>query len=379
MKRGKRLLSLLLALTMMFSLFSMGGISAFAEEEGTIAPVEEPVPEGEGSIAPADGTETDAVPAPGAEPEAGGYAVGYQIDTYDANGNLSQFLIGGTVTLSKTSAADGEKVSCIVRPNSGYRLAQVMFGSEGQEPDEDVTDSLQGTMKARDMVFFVKFVAEGGTIESAGAALRIDAPGLGGSYPGGVPVSTTKYYSFPQVIAAPSSFHVENAFWRIRYGGDPTTILAGNTYYADFDLVPNDCFRFVEGFMPVVELTMPDGTVHDDGFTVTRNADGSLHVKSPDYTVPGSTDYHYLFGRVLTYDRNGNYDASLTGGTITVSTATARAGDTVSCTVSANPGYRLLMVLLAMDQDEPVEDVTETLQGTMRDYDMEFRACFIQD
>ena len=51
----------------------------------------------------------------------------------------------------------------------------------------------------------------------------------------------------------------------------------------------------------------------------------------------------------------------------------------VSCQVTVNPGYRLLMVQFCLDHDEPVADVTNSLQAVMRDRDMEFRAYFIKD
>jgi hypothetical protein len=115
----------------------------------------------------------------------------------------------------------------------------------------------------------------------------------------------------------PSAFEVENAVWTIKYGGTPTTLLAGHKYLAEFDIVPGDCFFFPTDETPYVILTMPDGTEknsEDGDFTVTRNADGSLHVASPEVTLPGSSSYHNLMGRALTYDENGIYDESLAGG-----------------------------------------------------------------
>ncbi|MBQ6274947.1 MAG: hypothetical protein IJK63_12080 [Oscillospiraceae bacterium] len=300
--------------------------------------------------------------------------------TLDANGVYDSSLSGGTIRVSTGCAQAGGTVSCTVTPNSGYRVISVLYGPDGDEPIEDVSGTLQTTMQSREMSFRAYFIAEDAVAPNYGAAVSIGAPAAGGSYPNGVPVSTTNYYSFSAHVNAISAYHVENAVWTIKYGGTPTTLLAGHKYCAEFDLVANPGWRFFDTIS--VELTMPDGSVArsaNGDFTVTRNADGSFHVKSPEVTLPGSTSYHHLMGRALTFDENGMRDDEHPGGTVSVSTGTAQEGDNVSCQVTVNPGYRLLMVQFCLDYDEPVADVTDSLQAVMRDRDMEFRAYFIKD
>ena len=304
------------------------------------------------------------------------------ISTYNANGEYDESLVGGTVTLSTGCAQEGAAVSCTVTPNSGYHLAYVLYGRTHEEPRADVTDTLQATMLNGDSHFRAVFVADGGKVPISSAAVRISSPTLNQSYNGPVPATLTNYLSLPLVLAIPSTFHVENAHWQLEGDHSPSILLPGDRARAVFDLVPNEYFRFSTEEGPFVEITMPDDSIktsYSDNFTVTRNADGSVHVVSPWYNIPGSGSTHHVLGRVVTYDGNGNPDTVNAGGTITVSTDLAQAGDTVSCQVTVNPGYHLLMVQFAINDDEPVADVTDSLQAVMWDRDMEFRAYIIKD
>ena len=311
-------------------------------------------------------------------PETEGYHNVYGvIATYNASGELDNSLSGGTIQLSTGCAQEGSTISCTVTPNSGYRLAQVLLGQRNGEPTQDVTDTLQGTMQAYNMSFRAVFVADGGKLPAYAAALEIAAPTLGGSYPDGVPVNVTSSLSYVPPMAYPSGFHVENARWITSSSYYPGTILAGHNYRAEFTLVPNDCFYFTDDF--AVQLTMPDGGVSTSGFVKTFNADGSIHVISPWYTTSGSTDYHLVMGKAITSDVNGNTDEVNVGGTVTVSTYSALEGQTVSCTVTPNPGYRVAMVLFGGSGSEPVADVTDTLQHKMIGYDAAFTAYFVPE
>ena len=304
------------------------------------------------------------------------------ISTYNANGEYDESLVGGTVTLSTGCAQEGAAVSCTVTPNSGYHLAYVLYGRTHEEPRADVTDTLQATMLNGDSHFRAVFVADGGKVPISSAAVRISSPTLNQSYNGPVPATLTNYLSLPLVLAIPSTFHVENAHWQLEGDYSPSILLPGDRARAVFDLLPNEYFRFSTEEGPFVEITMPDDSIktsYSDNFTVTRNADGSVHVVSPWYNIPGSGSTHHVLGRVVTYDGNGNPDTVNAGGTITVSTDLAQAGDTVSCQVTVNPGYHLLMVQFAINDDEPVADVTDSLQAVMWDRDMEFRAYIIKD
>ena len=302
--------------------------------------------------------------------------------TYNANGELDASAVGGTVKLSTGCAQAGDTVSCTVTPKSGYHLAYVLFEPLHGEPYADVTNTLQASMRNVDAEFRVVFVADGGKIPISSAAVQIASPTLNQSYNGPVPATLTNYLSLPLVLAIPSTFHVENATWFLYGGTQPTILLPGRTYYASFDLVPNENFRFTTEEGPFVEITMPDDSVvtsYNDDFSVSRNADGSIHVTSPLYTTPGSTSYHHVSTYTWTYNTSGELDSSLVGGTVTLSKDRAQTGETVSCTVTPAAGYRVATVLFGGYGQEPDADVTATLTGTMRNYDEYFYVTFVPE
>ena len=380
MRITKRVCSLLLALLMMISLLPAPALAEAPETEEP-APAEEPAPVEEANDLPAE--EPEAAPAPADEPEVSYSLRGHAL-TYNERGVYDANLTGGTVTVSASSASSGQTVKCKPLAASGYRLVAVFFGpSSGAKTD--VTETLSATMQNENCAFFAVFIAENGTMPCGGASLRIAAPGLGGSYSGTVGASLTKYYTdlTNNAPTALGAYSVVSAVWKEEGGANPTSFQIGKSYYVEAVLTPNSGWAFPSSVSNVeIQLTMPNGSKvssANGAVTVSRQLNGNLLIRSPLYTIPETTGWHNLYANTFTYDENGDYDASLTGGTVTVSTGCAQEGSTVSCTVTPNEGYTLLAVQFALPDDEPVADVTDTLQAVMPDRDMEFRAYFVKD
>ncbi len=380
MRITKRVCSLLLALLMMISLLPAPALAEAPETEEP-APAEEPAPVEEANDLPAE--EPEAAPAPADEPEVSYSLRGHAL-TYNERGVYDANLAGGTVTVSASSASSGQTVKCKPLAASGYRLVAVFFGpSSGAKTD--VTETLSATMQNDNCAFFAIFIAENGTMPCGGASLRIAAPGLGGSYSGTVGASLTKYYTdlTNNAPTALGAYSVVSAVWKEEGGANPTSFQIGKSYYVEAVLTPNSGWAFPSSVSNVeIQLTMPNGSKvssANGAVTVSRQLNGNLLIRSPLYTVPETAGWHNLYANTFTYDENGDYDASLTGGTVTVSTGCAQEGSTVSCTVTPDEGYTLLAVQFALPDDEPVADVTDTLQAVMPDRDMEFRAYFVKD
>ena len=382
-KETKRILSVLLALVMLFSLFPA---SAFAdaggepeENEGQIAPVEESAPsENEGEIAPID------EPAPAEEPEElrKPYTLSGRALTFKANGTPDTSNTGGAILVAST-AGSGESVSaeansvvtCQTQAADGYRLVAVYFGSSSAPLSYDVTSSKRAIMPSEAAVFTAVFIPEGANMPCRNAGVILSAPPLGGSYSGLVSADVTKYFNKDGAAYSALNAYSVSAVWKEEGGANPTSFQIGKSYYAVITVTFNSGWSLGSGFQAA--LTMPDGSTCSD--FVMEKVPGGVSFHSPLYTVSSDEGYHNLYAATRTYDENGNIDASLTGGTVTLSTGAAKAGDPVSCTVTTNPGYRLLAVQFALQDDEPVEDVTDTREAVMWDRDMEFRAFFIQD
>ena len=396
MKSRKRVLSLLLALLMLVSLFPTAALAEAPETEEP-APAEEaeptlpaePVPAEEPEAEPEPGEEEpEAEPAPADEPMA---ILRGHVLTYNARGVVDNTIPGGMVSCA-SSASPGQIVTCTAVAKSGYRLVAVYFGpANGAMTDvtanyNSSTGEYIATMQNDSCAFLALFIVENGTMPCCGASLRVASPGLGGSYTGMVNASLTKYYSDLSTNnpTALNAYTVSSAVWKAEDGSNPDSFRIGESYYVDFTLTPNSGWAFPASTSNIeIQLTMPNGSKlnssSNSNFTITRQPNGNVRVQSPLYTIPETAGYHNLYANVITYDVNGEYDESLTGGTVTVSTGCAQEGEAVSCSVTTNPGYTLLAVQFALHDDEPVADVTDTRQATMWDRDMEFRAYFIKD
>ncbi|MBR5095061.1 MAG: hypothetical protein IK095_08205, partial [Oscillospiraceae bacterium] len=221
-------------------------------------------------------------------------------------------------------------------------------------------------------------------MELPGAAVRLGYPDPNGydSLPA-VP-DITKYLSQSSLAFAPSAFTVTDASWRNANGQCPGSFYASSEYYVLFTLRPNEGWAFADNFD--VELTMPDGSVFesiDGDFTITRNADGSVTVKSPNTNVP-STDQpssgltvHFS---VEVYDDDHHFLPDMNGGTASYWPAHPMPGDEVIVTATPAPGYKLQYVYY----DDGVRmgyDATEEMGFTVpEDYGcLEIAVCFTRD
>ena len=85
-----------------------------------------------------------------------------------------------------------------------------------------------------------------------------------------------------------------------------------------------------------------------------------------------------LLGKAITYNERGVLDASLTGGTVTVSAISASFGQTVSCRPTAATGYRLVAVFFGPSSGSKT-DVTATMSASMQNEACTFVAIFIAE
>ena len=284
-KETKRILSVLLTLVMLLSLFPA---SAFAdaggepeENEGQIAPVEESAPsENEGEIAPID------EPAPAEEPEElrKPYTLSGRALTFKANGTPDSSNTGGQIQVAST-AGSGESVSaeansvvtCQTQTANGYRLVAVYFGPSSAPLSYDVTNSKRAIMPSEAAVFTAVFLPEGANMPCSNAGVRLSAPPLGGSYSGLVNADVTKYFNKDGAAYSALDAYSVSAVWKEEGGANPTSFQIGKRYYAVITVTFNSGWSLGSGFQAA--LTMPDGSTWSD-FTMEK-VPGGVCIPSP--------------------------------------------------------------------------------------------------
>lgn len=324
----------------------------------------------------------------------------FRLISYNLTINNQSSIVGGTISLNKTTAKMGDTVTVTVSPSAGYKLKTLTYQPDGQSAT-DIKSTRQFTMPAGAVAINAEFEKETYALTLANS----------GSFTGGsITVSPTSAQIEDDitVTATPASgYQLKGMSYTV---GTDTTVysITTNNNTGTFDMPAGAVTLYAE-FEPqtyAVNLNLNAGTdtsarinsgnitsyVYGMGATLPTDVTRDEYTFGGWYTSPNpsatgsvtaigtdETEDKTFYAKWVQITYGVTVAGSIANGSVSANRAVAAKGETITVTATPADGYKLNTLYYRKKTGAIVDHNISGNTFEMPNYDVEIGATFIPD